>query len=110
MKVQLDKCEFIKNEVEFLGFIVSDNGIKTNPKRVEAITNFPLPKTLNDLRSFLGLSNFYRRFIMDYAKIAKPLMVLLRGKAGRTSKYMSSKLILKLDQEAIESFENSKEL
>ena len=46
MRVQLDKCEFLKGEVEFLGFIVSDKGIKTNRKKVEAILNFPPPKML----------------------------------------------------------------
>lgn len=104
MKVQLDKCEFLKKEVEFLGFIISDKGIKTNPKKVEAILNFPTPKTLKDLRSFLGLSNYYRRFIRDYAKIAKPLTTLLRGEAGRSSKYMSKKIMIDLDQEAMDAF------
>lgn len=108
MKVQLDKCEFLKKEVEFLGFIVADTGIKTNPKRVEAIQNFPLPKTLKDLRSFLGLSNFYRRFIRDYAKIAKPLTSLLRGEAGRMSKYSSNKMVINLDPDAMDAFRKLK--
>lgn len=108
MKVQLDKCEFLKKEVEFLGFIVSDSGIKTNPKRVEAINNFPPPRTLKELRSFLGMSNFYRRFIRDYAKIAKPLTILLRGEGGRTSKYASSKIKINLNEDAIIAFNNLK--
>jgi len=56
MKCQLDKCEFLKNKVEFLGFVVSDKGIETNSDKVAAIAQYPLPKTLKDLRSFLGLS------------------------------------------------------
>lgn len=110
IKVQLDKCEFLKKEVEFLGFIISDSGIKTNPKRVEAIEKFPLPLTLKDLRSFLGLCNFYRRFIRDYAKISKPLTIYLRGEAGRASKYVSNKMAIDLDQEAVEAFNKLKRI
>lgn len=108
MKVQLDKSEFLKSEVEFLGFIISDKGIKTNPRKVEAILNFPTPRTLKDLRSFLGLSNYYRRFIRDYAKIAKPLTMLLRGEAGRSSKHSSNKIEVRLNQEATDALNKLK--
>lgn len=108
MKVQINKCEFFKNEVEYLGFIVSSEGIKTNPKKVEAIKNFPYPKTLKDLRSFLGMSGFYRRFIKDYAKLAKPLTALLRGEEGRMSKTMSAKTPIILSPQAIEAFNKIK--
>lgn len=110
MKVQLDKCEFLKKEVEFLGFVISDNGIKTNPKKVEAITNFPKPKTLRELRSFLGITNYYRRFIRDYAKIAKPLTMLLRGEAGRTTKHNSRKILVDLNENALEAFNKLKSI
>lgn len=108
MKVQINKCEFFKSEVEYLGFIVSSEGIKTNPKKVEAIKNFPYPKTLKDLRSFLGMSGFYRRFIKDYAKLAKPLTALLRGEEGRMSKTMSAKTPIILSPQAIEAFNKIK--
>lgn len=72
MKINLDKCELLKKEIEFLGVIVCVLGIKTNPKKVKAIASFLPPRTLKDLRSFLGMSGYYRRFIKDYAKIAKP--------------------------------------
>lgn len=65
MKVKLDKCEFFRREVEFLGFIISQTGIKTNPAKVKAIQEFLCSKTLKDLRSFRGLSSYYRRFIRD---------------------------------------------
>lgn len=54
MKIQLDKCEFLNTDVEFLGFSILDSEIKTNPKRVEAMKHFPVPNTLQNLRSFLG--------------------------------------------------------
>lgn len=108
MKVQLDKCRFFEKQVEFLGFVVSPDGIRTSPAKVEAITSFPVPKTLKDLRSFLGLSGYYRRFIRDYAKVAKPLSALLRGENGRTSKTKSSKTEIHLDNEALEAFQKLK--
>lgn len=108
VKIQLDKCEFLKTEVEFLGFIVSAEGIKTNPKKVEAIANFPPPRTLKDLRSFLGMSGYYRRFIRDYAKLAKPLTSLLRGEDGRVSKNSSRKTLISLNRNAMEAFNKLK--
>lgn len=108
MKVQLDKCEFLKKEAEFLGFIITENGIKTNPLKVKAIQDFPTPKTLKDLRSFLGLSGYYRRFVRDYAKLAKPLTNLLRGEDGRVSKTQSSKKIINFGDKETEAFEKIK--
>lgn len=108
MKIQLDKCEFFKREVEFLGFIVSMEGIKTNPRKVETILKFNHPKTLKELRSFLGLSGYYRRFIKGYADIAKPLTVLLRGEEGRVSKTTSSQTKISLDEGAKKAFDDLK--
>lgn len=108
MKVQLDKSEFFKKEVEFLGFIVSDQGISTNPKKIEAIKNFPEPKTIKDIRSFLGLSGYYRRFIRDYAKLAKPLTSLLRGEGGHTSKSTSNKTPINFNEDAKSAFKKIK--
>lgn len=105
IKCQLDKCEFFKNKVEFLGFVIWDKGIETNPTKVDAIANYPRPKTLKELRSFLGLSRYYRRFILGYAIMAKPLTNLLRGEDGRISKGMSTKKLIHLDDKAIKAFE-----
>lgn len=110
MKVQLDKCEFFRKEVEFLGFIVSNKGVKANPKKVESIINFPYPTTLKELRSFLGLSGYYRRFIKGYADLAKPLTRLLRGDGGIISKSESSRRRIDMDAEArnaIDSLKNA---
>lgn len=73
MKVQIDKCEFFKE----LGFIISQKGVKTIAEKLKAIKQFRVPGALKELRSFLGLVNCYRRFIGDYAKLAKPLTNLL---------------------------------
>lgn len=108
LKIQLDKCEFLQEQVEFLGLVISKDGIKTNPKKVKAIVDFPIPRTLKELRSFLGLAGYYRRFIKDFAKIAKPLTTLLRGEDGHVSKGLSKNKAIQLDSQAAEAFEKVK--
>jgi hypothetical protein len=64
-----EKCTFRVKEVEFLGMIVSREGIKMDDSKVKAIREWPTPKTVRGVRSFLGLANFYRRFIEGYAQV-----------------------------------------
>lgn len=78
-KIRPDKSEWLKPEVEFLGFIVSKNGLQPNPKKIETIQKYPELKNLKELRPFLGLSEYYRRFIKNYARMAKPLTKFLKG-------------------------------
>ncbi|XP_044572124.1 uncharacterized protein LOC123257372, partial [Drosophila ananassae] len=98
LKLQLDKCEFMKKETEFLGHIITTEGIKPNPQKIEAIQKFPIPKTQKEIKSFLGLCGFYRKFIPDFAKIAKPMTVNL--KKGST--------INSTNKEYLEAFEKLK--
>jgi hypothetical protein len=72
------KCEFGADHVEFLGHIVGSDGIRTVPDKVEAVKSWPLPKTVSDVRSFLGLTGYYRRFVRDYAKFSLPLTNLTK--------------------------------
>nr|CAI5823027.1 unnamed protein product [Callosobruchus analis] len=78
LKIQPDKCEFLRKEVEFLGHIVTTEGIKPNPKKIEAIQKFPIPKTSKEIKSFLGLLGYYRRFINNFAKLTKPFTRCLK--------------------------------
>ncbi|GBP06327.1 Retrovirus-related Pol polyprotein from transposon 17.6 [Eumeta japonica] len=78
LKVQLDKSEFLKKETEFLGHIVTPSGIKANPKKIECVKNFPIPKTPKQIKQFLGLTGYYRKFIKDYSMIAKPMTRYLK--------------------------------
>jgi RNase H-like domain found in reverse transcriptase/Reverse transcriptase (RNA-dependent DNA polymerase)/Integrase zinc binding domain len=78
LKIQLDKCEFLKKETEFLGHVVTKDGVKTNPEKIQKIINWPLPKNDKEIKQFLGLAGYYRRFIKDYAKITKPMTKYLR--------------------------------
>lgn len=77
-QVNYKKCHFLKTTIEYLGYVISPNGITLSPRHVEAVLNFPLPKNINDLQRFLGLTGYFRKFIQDYASIAKPLRNLLR--------------------------------
>ena len=78
LKLQPDKCEFLRTEVAYLGNIIGRDGVKPNPARIAAIRKFPQPRTVRAIRQFLGLSVYYRIFIKDYAKLAKPLSNLLK--------------------------------
>ena len=67
------KCHFFQKKVEFLGHIVDKEGVHTDPKKIEAIQKWTIPTRVKEVRAFLGITGYYRRFIRDYGKIAKPL-------------------------------------
>ena len=75
---KLEKCQFHKSSVEFLGYIVSSKGITMDPAKIKAVQDWPAPKNIKDIQSFLGFANFYRRFIKDFSKIVTPITKLLR--------------------------------
>lgn len=83
--INIQKCEFGVSSTEFLGHHVSSNGIAPLPNKVQAIHDFPRPESLRQLRRFLGLVNFYRRFIPHCASILRPLEALLSPAKARTS-------------------------
>ena len=78
LKLKHSKCKFAQSEVKFLGHILSETGVRPNPQKLDIIKNYPAPKNVKQVRQFLGLCNYYRRFQKDYAKIAKPLNDLTR--------------------------------
>ncbi|GBN30524.1 Transposon Tf2-6 polyprotein [Araneus ventricosus] len=79
LTINHSKCKFGESSLEFLGYQISENGLQPLPDRVEAIQKFPMPKNLTQLRRFLGMYNFYRRFIPRAAHILAPLNKFLEG-------------------------------
>ena len=78
LKLKPKKCNLTVQQVEYLGYVVSQDGLSTDPKKVDAVQKFPTPTDLKDLRSFLGLASYYRRFIPHFSAIASPLFALTR--------------------------------
>ncbi|RXN35730.1 Retrovirus-related Pol polyprotein from transposon 412 [Labeo rohita] len=79
LKLAPEKCVFAQTSVKYLGHIVSAQGVTTDPAKVEAVKTWPIPKTLKELRSFLGFIGYYRRFIKDFSKKVRPLNELTSG-------------------------------
>ena len=76
--INLKKCRFHKNEVQFLGYIVSSQGIRMEDKKIEVVKNWPKPKSVRDIHVFIGFANFYQRFIWGFNRIAAPLTPILK--------------------------------
>ena len=82
LKIRPDKCMMLQREVLFLGHVISGEGIKTSASKTDAVTSWPVPTSIKDVRSFLGLCSYYRKFIKNFAGIASPLHALT-GKYAR---------------------------
>jgi hypothetical protein len=78
LKVKLKKCHFILPNIHFLGHVVGRDGIKPDPEKIDKVKNFPTPTNITELRSALGLFSYYRKFIKDFSRIAKPMLTLLK--------------------------------
>ena len=69
----MKKCDFYSNEVMFLGFVVSEHGLRVDEAKIRAIQEWPTPRSIGDVRSFHGLASFYRQFVWDFNTIVGPL-------------------------------------
>ena len=98
-KVKLEKCEFLRKEIKYLGHVITNEGVKPNPDKVDAIKRYPLPKTRKEIKSFLGLLGYYRKFIRNFADVTKPL-----------TKRLKKGVTITVDQEYEEAFEKCKNL
>ena len=109
LKLKPSKCFFFREEIEYLGHVVSGKGIATNPKKVEAVAKWPTPKTVYDVRSFLEFVGYYRRFIKDFSKIAKPIREVITGLENQ-SKRTAKKTFVEWTEAADFAFEHLKKL
>ena len=80
---RLHKCDFLQSEMKFLGHIVGHGHLKMDPSKTDTITSWPQPNTVADLRSFLGLSNYFRKYIQGYSSLMAPLTTLLTASSNR---------------------------
>lgn len=76
--VKESKCSFAQKHLEYLGHIIGETGVSTDPAKIEAVQNWPSPKSVRQLRGFLGLAGYYRKFIRNYGLLTKPLTTLLK--------------------------------
>jgi len=76
--VKPEKCIWKAKKIGFLGMIIGPNGVKIEKEKVDGILSWPEPKNMKDIRKFLGLANYYRGFIKNFAQVARPINVLTR--------------------------------
>ena len=105
LKLKPSKCEFFKDRIAYLGHIVSKAGIETDPKKIKDIWEWPRPTTVTDVRQFLGFTNYYHKFIKQYALVANPLNKLI---SGENAKKKNKKV--EWTQECQESFQKLKDI
>jgi len=75
---KLSKCTFARSELEFLGHILSKDGLRVDPKKTSAVADWPIPQDISQVRSFLGMANYFRKFIYHFAQRTLPLTRMLR--------------------------------
>ena len=98
IQADMDKCEFHVTETKYLGLIISTEGIKMDPAKVEAIQNWSTPTCVKDVQTFIGFCNFYKRFVLNFSKVAGPLNALTKKEVKFKWTVKCEKAFLELKQ------------
>ena len=85
LKLKPSKCDLFRKEIKYLGHVVSNEGVSTDPDKIKSVTEWPQPTIMTEVRSFLGFVSYYRRFIPSFSKVSKPLNKLLQNLEGTPS-------------------------
>lgn len=80
LTINIDKCAFCLSSLKYLGFLVDREGLRTDPSKVKAMLEYPVPKTATEVKRFIGMCSWYRRFVKDYSTITAPVNALLKGR------------------------------
>lgn len=91
LTVNLSKCEFFKKSLKYLGFVIDGNGLRTDPEKVSAMLNYPRPRTVTEIKRFIGMCSWYRRFISHFSSLVSPLNDLLKGRKKNQTVEWTSK-------------------
>ena len=108
LKLKPTKCDLFKQQINYLGHVVSKEGVSTDPDKITAVTEWPQPTTVTEVRSFFGFVSYYRRFIPNFSKVAKPLNKLLQNLEGTPSQKKKFKVFWGPEQQ--EAFETLQKL
>ena len=81
LRLKISKCEFVKKKLNYLGHVLSDEGISVDPSKVSVVQNMEPPKNVREMRSFPGMTSYYRKYVPNFSKIAQPLTALTRKNA-----------------------------
>ena len=81
----ISTCQFLRKDTRYLGHIISEKGISVDPDKIASVKSWPVPTSVNQVQSFVGFMSFYRQFIKDFAKIAKPLHQWAQGRVHSLS-------------------------
>ncbi|XP_056118703.1 uncharacterized protein LOC130096084 [Rhinichthys klamathensis goyatoka] len=110
LKVKLEKCAFFQEEVSYLGHVISSHGVATDPKKIEAVAQWPHPTTVLELRTFLGFVSYYRRFVEGFAKLAAPLHKVVAMLTGGKSSKRGQEITTAWSEQCEEAFQALKQV